>query len=181
MRVLFLLLALLPVACSGRPKSQRITNDSLNVNSLRFTVYSLPFKYKDIVLAQAILETGWFTSDNCINNNNLFGMKRAYSRVTTSDTILNGYSHYPNWRSSVVDYFLLQAVTQDVNPSKSREEYYHYLDRTYSEVGRSYSSQVRDIIERLRKMYPDDYTLGGEAQIAYKPVHHKIKKRHRKA
>ena len=181
MKIILPILVLLSLACSGRPRTQKAPTDSLNVNSLRFAVYALPFKYKDIVLAQAVLETGWFTSDNCVNNNNLFGMRRAYSRLTTADTTINGYSHYPNWKASVVDYFILQSVTQDINPSRSREEYYHYLDRTYSEVGRSYSSQLRGIIQRLRAQYPEDYILDGGASYEHKKAHKKSKSHQRTA
>ena len=111
-------------------------------------VWSLPFKHKDIVVAQAILETGWFKSPTCINNNNLFGMKQVYTRSTTSDTVLNGYSHYRNWRQSVIDYYILQSTRESIIPT-TREQYYHYLDKVYSEVGRSYSSQLKDLIQRL--------------------------------
>jgi uncharacterized FlgJ-related protein len=144
------------------------------------SIYALPFKYKDIVLAQAILETGWFKSENCIKNNNLFGMRRAYSRVTTSDTTINGYAHYANWNLSVVDYYLLHSVTQDINPSKSRDEYYHYVDRIYSEVGRSYSSQLKNIISRLSEMYPDDPYLDSRPKVTQHRTKRNTKK-HRHA
>jgi uncharacterized FlgJ-related protein len=161
-KILFLCLLVLS-SCTGDAKvkytQQKQNRDTLSVDNLRFVVYALPFKYKDIILAQAILETGWFTSDNYVINNNLFGMRRAFSRATTADSTINGYSHYPNWQSSVIDYFLLQSVTEDINPTHSREEYYRYLDRIYSEVGRGYSSQLKSIISRLREKYPEDSVL----------------------
>lgn len=122
--------------------------DTLTVDNLILTVWALPFRHKNIVVAQAILETGWFKSQNCINNNNLFGMRRSYSRISTSDETIGGYAHYSNWKMSVVDYYLLQSVRESIIRT-SRTEYLRYLDRTYSEVGRSYSSQLEDIIKRL--------------------------------
>ena len=123
--------------------------DSISVGNLVNTVWSLPFKHKDIVVAQAILETGWFKSKNFVTNNNLFGMKQVFSRTTTADTTINGYSHYPNWRQSVIDYYIKQSVRENIVPT-NREEYFRYLDRTYSEVGPSYSNQLKSIITRLK-------------------------------
>lgn len=49
--------------------------------------------HPDIVLAQARLETGNFTSNMCRTKHNLFGMKR------------NGrYASYRTWQESVADY-----------------------------------------------------------------------------
>lgn len=151
-RILFLILVVTSLSAKASPQIK----DTLNVDNLRLSIYSLPFKYKGIVLAQAILETGWFKSDNCLKNNNLFGMKRVHARVTTSDTTINGYAHYSNWNMSVIDYYILNSVTQDIIPSRTKEEYYHYLDRIYSEVGKSYSSQIKNIVDRLAVLYPDD-------------------------
>lgn len=142
-----MVLLIIPIACANKAQ-QPIGDDSLTVKNLNYMVWSLPFKHKDIVVAQAILETGWFKSPTCINNNNLFGMKQVYTRSTTSDTVLNGYSHYRNWRQSVIDYYILQSTRESIIPT-TREQYYHYLDKVYSEVGRSYSSQLKDLIQRL--------------------------------
>ena len=47
----------------------------------------------EIVLAQARLETGNFTSSLCRSHHNLFGIKH------------NGrYAHYANWKDSITDY-----------------------------------------------------------------------------
>jgi uncharacterized FlgJ-related protein len=149
MKNLILLFLFIPWICSSKQITQRqVSTDSVSVDELIKTVWALPFKHKDIVVAQAILETGWFKSYNYITNNNLFGMKHIYTRVTTSDTTINGYSHYPNWRMSVIDYYLMQSTRESIIPT-SREQYYRYLDMVYSEVGSSYSNQLKDIISRL--------------------------------
>ena len=74
-------------------------------------------------------------------------MKQVFSRATTADTTINGYSHYPNWKQSVIDYYIKQSTRENIIPT-NREQYYHYLDKIYSEVGSSYSSQLKDIIKR---------------------------------
>ena len=145
-----LLVLLVFTACNTKAQEQVIApEDSVTLHNIQMDVWALPFKHKEVVVAQAILESGWFKSKNFKVNNNLFGMKYPHTRVTCSDSSNNGYAHYPNWHMSIVDYYLLQSVTEDIRPTHSREEYYHYLDRIYSEVGRSYSSQLKDILSRI--------------------------------
>jgi Mannosyl-glycoprotein endo-beta-N-acetylglucosaminidase len=157
MKKFLLILTLGVMACSftGETKKNKVPKvpqvamgDTLTVENLISTVWTLPFRHKNIIIAQAILETGWFKSDNCVNNNNLFGMKKSFSRVSTYDTIINGYAHYSNWKMSVVDYYLLQSTRESIIRT-SKDEYMRYLNRTYSEVGSSYSRQLEDIIKRL--------------------------------
>ena len=164
-----LILLLIPMACASKPRNNQIlanSQDSLTVQNLTYVVWSLPFKHKDIVIAQAILETGWFKSKNCVNNNNLFGMRQVYTRTTTSDTVINGYSHYPNWKQSVIDYFILQSTRENIIPT-SRTQYFHYLDKVYSEVGRNYSDQLKDLIKRL--------DLPNDEPNPVEKIHHKKK------
>jgi hypothetical protein len=169
-----LLLLLIPVACSNKAKPQQYPGEdsTLNVENLKFAVYALPFKHRDIIIAQAVLETGWFTSENCKKNNNIFGMRKAYSRMTTADMVIDGYSHYPNWRQSVIDYYLLQSVTESVYP-RSRAAYFSYLDKKYSEVGKSYSNQLKSIITKL-ELDPDEQDIVPMKHVKYtKKKHHR--------
>lgn len=125
-------------------------SDTLNINNLKLLVDSIPLKHKDIIVAQAILETGWFNSENCIKNNNLFGMRKSYIRPSTSDTTIDGYAHYSSWKSSVMDYYFLQ---QSLSPNtiNSRYNYFRYLDKVYSQSGRKYSIAVMNIIKKINK------------------------------
>ena len=170
-----LLITLLLVSVLSSCKAQNLDTDltkedSMNVKNVQMAVWSLPFKHKDIIVAQAILETGWFKSKNCVYNNNLFGMRRAYTRMTTSDTTLNGYAHYTNWRQSVIDYYLLQSTREDIIHT-TRAQYFHYLDKVYSEVGRNYSDQLKDILSRI------NLDTGEPNPIVHKVVKHKTTKR----
>jgi uncharacterized FlgJ-related protein len=172
----FVLVACSFVSTKPNKSFQVASGDTLTIENLTLTVWSLPFKHKDIIVAQAILETGWFKSSNCINNNNLFGMRRSYSRVSTYDTTINGYAHYSNWKMSVIDYYLLQSVRESIIKT-SRDQYFRYLDKTYSEVGSTYSSQLRDIIARLNlpKDWENDQTPN---QTTKKVIHKKpVKKK----
>lgn len=46
----------------------------LTIQNLLNEIRKSGIRYEKIVLAQAILETGWFTSSVCRNKNNLFGL-----------------------------------------------------------------------------------------------------------
>jgi len=148
--VLVLLLWSTLISCHSQPVQLTIPNDSITVKDVEMAVYSLPFKFKKIVVAQAVLETGWFKSKNFKTNNNLFGMRVPYNRMTTADSSINGYAHYKKWEESVIDYYLMLSVRNDIKSINTEQAYYNYLDYIYSEVGRSYSSQLKDIIVRLK-------------------------------
>ena len=60
----------------------------------------------DIIRLQAILETGFFTSEVFLENNNLFGMKLPRVRRTTAIGENRGHAVYETWMDSVDDYIL---------------------------------------------------------------------------
>lgn len=87
--------------------------------------------YPDIVLAQARLETGNFTSKVFKSNNNLFGMKLAKARNTTAIGEQNSHADYASWRQSIIDYKLWQDRV--VAKYKTRRAYLKYLSENYAE------------------------------------------------
>lgn len=91
---------------------------------------SLSISHPHIVFAQARLETGNFTSTIFKENNNLFGMKRAYFRPSTSIGLNRGHAKYKNWKDSVLDFALYKAyVAKDL----TEKEYYALLSSSYAE------------------------------------------------
>ena len=52
-------------------------------------------KHKDIVYAQAVLETGHFKSDLCLNNNNLFGLYNSKKHK---------YYTFDHWKDCIIAY-----------------------------------------------------------------------------
>lgn len=52
-------------------------------------------KYSDIVVSQAILETGHFRSDNCVKHNNLFGLYNSKKKQ---------FYKFDHWTESVKAY-----------------------------------------------------------------------------
>jgi uncharacterized FlgJ-related protein len=112
-------------------------------------VYSLNVRFPHIILAQAHLESGKFTSGVFRSNNNLFGMRQARLRPTTNKGSKRGYAVYSHWRDSVMDYILYYAVY--MHKYKTEEAYYNYLDRTYAE-NPNYSKLLRKIAESYKKL-----------------------------
>ncbi len=61
---------------------------------------------REIIVAQAMLETGLFMSSIFYENNNLFGMKLPKVRETTAIGENRGHAVYSDWVNSVDDYIL---------------------------------------------------------------------------
>jgi len=119
--------------------------------SLRFSedrlieqITRLNFKHPYIVLAQAKLESGNFTSPIFKENNNLFGMKKAVVRLNVARSSSKGHAFYDTWQDSVIDYALYTATY--LNSLKTEEQYYDYLAQNYAE-DTMYVHKVRQIVE----------------------------------
>ena len=82
-----------------------------------------------IVLAQARLETGNFTSRRCRVDNNLFGMKRG-----------KRYARYARWQDSVRDY------KERISSRYQGGDYYAFLKRIGYAEDRQYKTKLQNII-----------------------------------
>ena len=71
--------------------------------------------HPEIVYAQAILETGHFTSSVCIKNNNLFGLYNSKTKE---------FYHFNHWSESVEAYANMIQYRYD-----DSEDYYNFLIR----------------------------------------------------
>lgn len=91
----------------------------------------LNIKFPHIVLAQAKLETGNFTSKVFRENNNLFGMKESSMRITTSKGTENNHAYYNNWYESLLDYSFYQC--RYLSNLQTEEQYLQYLGQSYAE------------------------------------------------
>lgn len=98
------------------------------------TYYQL--EEKEIVVSQAILETGHFRSDNCIKNNNLFGLYNSKKKR---------YYKFNHWTESVVFY-----RDKIQNRRKPNEKYYDFLNRIGYAEDKEYISKVKNIKNRYR-------------------------------
>jgi len=84
------------------------------------------FKFKAITYRVAKLESG-FRSYLAMNNNNLFGMKLARSRITTANGQQMGFAAYSHWTMSVIDFYL---YSQNLH---SEDDVYDYMQGSYAE------------------------------------------------
>lgn len=101
---------------------------------------SIGVKYPEICAAQAIHETGDFTSYGCRNRHNLFGFGgRGY------------YKQFCDWQESVRYYKSWQDnIRKSCRCNRSR--WFHYISHHFAE-DRLYARKLRGVIRRSRFTY----------------------------
>lgn len=88
-----------------------------------------------IVTAQAILETGWFTSKVFKEYNNPFGIYNSY---------INDYCSYHHWSFAILDY-----KKRIESRRKEGEDYYEFLERIGYATDKKYIDKVKQIERKL--------------------------------
>ena len=128
--------------------------DQFSQDALVEEIKKLNIRFPHIVLAQAILETGYYESRIYQENHNLFGMKQARARATTAKGTQLGHAYYDHWKESVTDYALYQAAY--LNKIRKEKQYLKYLDRNYAEAS-NYDTMLESIIvrENLKELFLD--------------------------
>lgn len=81
----------LPTGIAGHYQAQ----PDLTIESLIAEILKNGIKHPRVVLAQAILETGWFKSRVCHTHNNLFGLRQPWD---------GAYFKFDRWQDSVKAY-----------------------------------------------------------------------------
>lgn len=94
-------------------------------------------KHKDIVYAQAILETGHFTSRVCNDNNNLFGLYNSRKKQ---------YYKFENWWNSII--FYKRNIQNRYNDSI---DYYTFLEKINYAESKTYIKTLKTIINDTRR------------------------------
>lgn len=113
-----------------------ILNDTLSIYNMYELLRKCGAYYPEYIIAQYILESGRGTSRIAKQNNNLFGMKKAYQRNTCRiKERHNGvYAKYENWQLSVLDRVLWEVhAFKHHGGVPSVKEYQDYLARNYAE------------------------------------------------
>ncbi len=77
-------------------ENERRNLPDLTIPNLLAEIEKNGIKYPKIVLAQAILETGWFKSAVCRNKHNLFGLTNPWTK---------DYYEFNHWTESVKAYY----------------------------------------------------------------------------
>ena len=107
-------------------------------------IKNLNFKFPHIVLAQSILETGYYESKIFNENHNLFGMKEARVRLNLAGGTQYGHAYYDNWRESVMDYALWYSTY--AYKCKTEKQLFKLLDKQYAEAD-AYVSSLQHVIK----------------------------------
>lgn len=87
--------------------------------------------HKEIVYAQAILETGHFKSGGCRKGHNLFGLRGKH------------YHRYKHWSESVKAY--KEKIQSRYKPG---EDYYKFLKRIHYAEDPNYINLLRSIVKK---------------------------------
>lgn len=128
-----------------RDKPDMFTEDKL-ISYLK----ALNIKYPEIVFAQAVIESGNFTSKKFNKDNNLFGMKKARNRATLALDSEGNYARFNTWRESVIDYALYQSMF--VRKIKSRDAYISHLADSYA-TSPNYTNHLIQVINEVKDKF----------------------------
>ena len=109
----FILLILFCLIFSNTHAQNSASKKNLELDSIFNYICELKIKHPEIVIKQAIYETGWLKSNFLMSRNNLFGFRAKH------------YLHFSNWKASVEYY----KKWQDKNYKNDNEDYYSFLVR----------------------------------------------------
>ena len=135
---------------------ERITlineKDSFSKEKMANMLDDLNVKFPWIPMAQSMIETGQWKSEVFLENNNLFGMREAKSRITTSTGTNLNHAEYNSWRESIYDYAFYQS--RYLGNIKTESEYYQYLAASYAEDP-GYIKKIKQVVEiqSLKKLF----------------------------
>lgn len=113
----------------------------LTVDNVKKEIIKEKILFPNIVLRQAILESGWFDSPLSRFNNNIFGMKHPMVRKTYSKGQKNGYAYFENWVECIKDYKLFQ---NRYFKGKTETDYIVWISTCYAE-DRNYFKRLKNI------------------------------------
>lgn len=125
-----------------------ITNESFSKDGFIKEVVHSGFKYPDIIIAQAYIESEHFRSPVWKENNNMLGMRLAQSRFTLATGENLKHAVFKNWKDCVKDRLIYEALYLN---KINKEQYYHYLDKIYARSGgSSYSDLIKQVIKQYK-------------------------------
>lgn len=110
-------------------------NDSieLNISNYYDTLIALEVSDPEKVLAQALLETGYFTSSICKTYNNTLGLYNSYKK---------DYFKFDSWQESILYYKYLIEYRK-----KKGEDHFMFLKRIGYAEDPGYISKVKNILK----------------------------------
>jgi uncharacterized FlgJ-related protein len=152
--LLFGVVVTIPLICNSvyycsdkrttKVEEKKEISDEFSEENLILYMKEIGMKFIPVVLAQARLESGYYSSSIFRENNNLFGMKVARIRRTTNIGEHRGHALFKSWKDSVLDYLYYQKTY--LYHAENQEEYLGYLANNYAEDP-SYVHKLKNIIQ----------------------------------
>lgn len=107
---------------------------------LELDKYEIDEKHKNIIIAQSILETGWYESLWCKNFNNIFGLTMRVDTFRVAQTFLK-------WEESVKSYYY-QIYLKYTKLESSKTYYAFLVDLPYA-MDPKYIDKLKKIVKKL--------------------------------
>ena len=120
-----------------------LENSEFTPTNLKRYLELMELDFTDVILRQAILETGWFNSSSFKQGNNLFGMRVPKKRETLANGSYLAHARYKHWTDSVKDYKMWQKY--HINRGKSTDNYYAFL----TSIGYATAGNYIDTLKRI--------------------------------
>jgi uncharacterized FlgJ-related protein len=150
--IIILVFLLINLKTSESLRTQGLFEDPpITYENLYEQILKYGIKFPDVVFAQAVIETGNFTSALFRNANNLFGMKLPKKRETLAIGQNRGFAVFESWTHSVNDYLLWQEYVLRNKDIKTKNEYLAYLNRYYAE-NKTYVSSLNRVMLRHKEL-----------------------------
>ncbi len=122
----------LAILCCMQVKSQ-------TVKSVYAELVKQDVKHPEIVLAQSLLETGWYQCDGCsMDVNNLFGLYNSRKKE---------YFPYDNWKKSIGGY---KRGIQYKYFKKDYQDYYQFLNDIGYASDPQYTIKLKKLVKKIK-------------------------------
>ena len=108
-------------------------------------IKQLNLNYPYIIYAQAMLESGNFTSKIFKENNNMFGMKQARVRINLAKSTQYNHAYFETWEDCLLDFAFHRATY--FSKLKTEQDYYNYLGKYYAEDP-SYVGKLKSMVNK---------------------------------
>lgn len=115
--------------------------DTVTVFKVYKYIKCIGILYPEIVLRQAIWETGWFKSKHVLEKNNIFGFRHTKK-----------YMSFETWKACV-DYYKTWQLRKYTN---IEEDYYAFLIRVKYATSTKYISSLKSIQVKLPEVNCDE-------------------------
>ena len=118
----------------------------LNHENLELAMEFYEIEHADIVMSQALIETGHFKSYNCTKRHNLFGLVNSRQKRTEANR--NRYFVFNHWSESVKGYKDYVQYKFTDNKEKWDNDYYVFLQRLGYAEDPTYVNKVRNLTNK---------------------------------